>query len=694
MTLKNPIVSIIVPVYNHEAYVEEALSSIFEQTYRPLELIIIDDGSKDKSVQVVEAYLAQHGPNSQIDITFLQQPNQGAHNTINRGLQLAKGDYLTILNSDDYFHIRRFEVIVKKMLQEEAEWSFTRVHAIDETGKTAQRGNWWWTWYERCMLQHDLYPTTGFKLLQDNITVSTGNLFFSRKLFNEVGLFKDLKLAHDYDFAMRALAFGEPLFVREELYFYRLHSNNTAPKVLHLIHQELAEIHREHLVLGALPPKNALAPSCYNWPLTYPLYRRGLSLDNGLISYLEKLPSKESDDAVLDEMPLPAKGNGEKITLISHDLSLSGGPKLLADLAITLKNSGYSPSVISLHDGPMKKQLIAHKISVTVIPSFLAFWNAGHTIKRALKLLFVLGILWFKGGKRFIANTVSSWPIALTASLAFPWKTFNWYIHESCGPEALIPGGLGMKLFRKVVQKNRIGFWFGSAATKSVWEESKVTGNVVYWSGLKASTQNPKKKESIVNILSIGTGEPRKGFQNLVLAFIQLVKEKRIPEQVHLTLVGFIAQIPQMQFFNSDLILKIHEAGLQERVRFISTVQPEQLEELYSQADLYVQPSLMECLPLSLLKAMALGIPVVASAVDGCKEALEHGVSGLLYSPRNILALASCLEEIILDPAKGHSYGKRAQERFNNMFAKEATLENLMDQLSCKNKKFSSTHAL
>src|ERR1700756_4754280 len=97
-------ISVVIPSYNHEKFIARCVDSVLAQTYGDWELIVIDDGSRDSSNEMLAAYAARDSR-----ITHLQQENRGAHATINRGLALAKGDILTILNSDDEFHPNRFE---------------------------------------------------------------------------------------------------------------------------------------------------------------------------------------------------------------------------------------------------------------------------------------------------------------------------------------------------------------------------------------------------------------------------------------------------------------------------------------------------------------------------------------------------------------------------------------------------------
>lgn len=675
------LVSVIIPVYNHEIYVEEALSSVYNQTYPCLEVIIIDDGSKDNSVSKIEEWLKKNQEIVQRRKTiFIKQANQGAHVTINSGLHMAKGHYLTILNSDDYFHLKRIETLVNKLENENGRFAFSRIHTVDQHGQAIPRGHWWLNWYEKSLVQ-TCDPTTGFRFLRHNIAISTGNFFFTKELYLEIGDFRDFKLSHDYDFVMRVMTVSEPLFVDEELYYYRIHSENTTNKVQHLGQVELDEIHRQYLAMTVSPPKNKIAPCHHYWPLTFAYHRRHLGLDRGLTTYLEDIKPEAKNSEPLTAKPLI---NGKKMTLFSHELSLSGGPKLLSDVALSLAKNGFQPKVLALKDGPLRKVLEAEGISVSVIPSYLRFWeNDSSFLRRGFKLFGALLFILLNCRGAFFSNTTSAWPLALTTCFAFPWKSFYWYIHESCGPEALIPGGVGMKLFRKALRENKIQFLFGSKATKELWNECGVKGSTLYWSGINAASSF-EKRESIQNLLSVGSGEPRKGFHTIVEAFIKLVNEERIPKSVTLTLVGFSKTLNQMQNFNSDLILKMVEAGVKDRIRLLTQVDREALNNLYAEADLYIQASQMECLPLSLLEAMSRGIPVISSAVDGCIEAVEPHVSGWLFPARNAKLLANAIEEAIKKPQKSYEYAKNAQASFNKKFAIEATEEKLIKSIKEK----------
>lgn len=102
-----PLITVIVPVYNVEKYLRRCLDSIIGQTYQNLEILCIDDGSIDNSGEICEQYAARDAR-----IKVIHQENQGLSTARNRGLDAAEGEYIAFVDSDDYI----LEDMYKKML--------------------------------------------------------------------------------------------------------------------------------------------------------------------------------------------------------------------------------------------------------------------------------------------------------------------------------------------------------------------------------------------------------------------------------------------------------------------------------------------------------------------------------------------------------------------------------------------------
>ena len=90
-------ISVIIPVYNVEKYLEQCLQSIINQSYKDLEIIIINDGSKDRCEDIIQKYRSQY-----FNIIYIKQENRGISEARNQGLKYATGDYIVFIDSDDY----------------------------------------------------------------------------------------------------------------------------------------------------------------------------------------------------------------------------------------------------------------------------------------------------------------------------------------------------------------------------------------------------------------------------------------------------------------------------------------------------------------------------------------------------------------------------------------------------------------
>lgn len=103
--IENPLVSVIIPVYNVEPYLDKCIETVRNQTYTNLEIILIDDGSKDASGRMCDGYGAQDDR-----IIVIHKENGGQSEARNRGLDIAKGDYITFVDSDDYVDVQMIEL--------------------------------------------------------------------------------------------------------------------------------------------------------------------------------------------------------------------------------------------------------------------------------------------------------------------------------------------------------------------------------------------------------------------------------------------------------------------------------------------------------------------------------------------------------------------------------------------------------
>ncbi len=219
-----PSVSVVIPSYNHADYLGEAIDSVRAQSLADWELVIVDDGSADDSLAIARGY-AERDPRIRVHA----QANAGSHAAMNRGVRLAEGACVAILNSDDRFHPRRLERLLS-VAEAGADLVVTGVRLIDRQGEPIADPEHWWRRMYAGFLEDHAANGAFTALARGNFTVSTSNFFFRRSLFEAVGPFRHLRYVIDWDWAWRALLHAPERFVflaDEALLDYRIHERNT-----------------------------------------------------------------------------------------------------------------------------------------------------------------------------------------------------------------------------------------------------------------------------------------------------------------------------------------------------------------------------------------------------------------------------------------------------------------------------------
>jgi GT2 family glycosyltransferase len=219
-----PTVAVVVPCYNHARFVKRAIESVFSQTYRQIELVVVDDGSTDGSTEIARRTLAD----SPFPCQFVARDNQGATATINEGISLSSAPFINVLNSDDWFSDDRIALMVGHVAASGAQWGFSETAYVDDRDRPLdprldkRAGT-----LSAVAGAASSHATVGFSFLGGNAAISSGNLFFSRAMFQRIGPFSSLRYNHDWEFSLRAVRVAEPKFVPAPTYYYRLHDSNT-----------------------------------------------------------------------------------------------------------------------------------------------------------------------------------------------------------------------------------------------------------------------------------------------------------------------------------------------------------------------------------------------------------------------------------------------------------------------------------
>ncbi len=204
---KNVLVSVVMPSYNVEKYVGEAVESIQSQTLEDFELIVIEDGSTDNTAKVLADYQARD-PRIQV----YRQSNSGVAASINRGCLLANGKYIVLMGADDLSHPKRFEIQV----------DYLEKHpdiGICGTWMCAFEGN------KKTLFQYPTDPDIAKSMLPFQLSVVGGSIMFARAMYLQIGVRnrQNIGATDDYMFVVEYSKHCRISSIPEVLYLYRIH---------------------------------------------------------------------------------------------------------------------------------------------------------------------------------------------------------------------------------------------------------------------------------------------------------------------------------------------------------------------------------------------------------------------------------------------------------------------------------------
>lgn len=220
-----PLVSVIIPAYNHELYIEEALQSVINQTYKNIQLIVINDGSMDGTGTVIDKVIEQ---NASFNIKYINKSNEGICKTLNKGLLLAKGKYVAFLASDDMWTSDRIEKQVYFMEENANIGLVFSDNYFIRLNKVAQvKGTDYKPIIRKCFLNGIQNVNMYEKLLSDDI-IPALTVLIRKECFDKVGGFDNNLKAEDYDMWLRIAKEYPIAFIDEPLAYYRVHDSNAS----------------------------------------------------------------------------------------------------------------------------------------------------------------------------------------------------------------------------------------------------------------------------------------------------------------------------------------------------------------------------------------------------------------------------------------------------------------------------------
>lgn len=200
MDRDQPLVSVIIPAYNHERFVERAIRSVSDQTYEPIELVVVDDGSTDSTLAVIERIHQESGH----DFKVIAKQNGGVASALNAGVAASHGEFLAILASDDWFLPEKIARQIAMFAAQGEALGMAHTNGMEQREDGSPAVN----------LRGSYHPAQGKcfrELVAREVTAIASSVMVRRTVFDEVGGFDAQMVGEDLDFYAAVAAHGHAI---------------------------------------------------------------------------------------------------------------------------------------------------------------------------------------------------------------------------------------------------------------------------------------------------------------------------------------------------------------------------------------------------------------------------------------------------------------------------------------------------
>ncbi|MGL4865840.1 MAG: glycosyltransferase family 2 protein [Cetobacterium sp.] len=211
-------ISVIIPCYNIEEYIENTVKSVLSQTYKNIEIIAIDDGSIDKTLQKLQKLSAEDKR-----LKVYTKKNEGVSKTRNKGLELSTGDYIYFLDGDDTIEVNFFQDAVKKLKNEDVEFVVANYQIINEKNQTLKK-------YDN----KDELRICNLNLLEELFLgkkyINISSIILKKDSIGKIKFLEKLKIGEDIDFIRKVLIenINKKTYIIPKYYFKYLKRQNSA----------------------------------------------------------------------------------------------------------------------------------------------------------------------------------------------------------------------------------------------------------------------------------------------------------------------------------------------------------------------------------------------------------------------------------------------------------------------------------
>ena len=645
-----PRVTIVILTYDKVDLLRNCLESIEKSSYPHKEIVIVTNNVDKRSEMWAYLKTLPHKV-----ITFEAEFDWSAMN--NRAAEVASGDYLLFLNDDTEVKNNDW---IEKLLEyaQQPDVGAVGCRLIRPDRRSQHAGV---TSDPIYIARHQFKDVAGdgyygMTVLSREVSAVTGACMITRtQVFQQLHGF-DTALRHlynDIDYCWRLRDLGYRIVYAATVTLLHHEGGSRYGKVRqgnHRYHNDPSEMQDVQHMFRRCRGKMLNGDPYFN----YNLNNVGIDLFGMTKSFY---PAQQ---------PTSPRG---AILLLSHNLNLEGSTLGLLNIGRYLRQIGYVVTVVSPHDGKLRRRYVENGISVLIIPDLGHLCSRGDEDLRAFMASYDL----------IFANTILMFfVIPFVRARSYPaTPRIVWMIRES--PEIddfCRQMGTGI---------NTLTYCFATAdkvvflckATLDLYvqfntkDNFQVINDSVDWDEYQKLAKSPSLHldKSFFNVLTVGTIYSGKGQDMLVEAALDLLARK--DQNFKFYIVG---KVGNEEFFKK-LKSVIASRQLDDRIIFTGQLNRRDIISYYTECQTFVLPSRRESFPTAVVEAMAAGKPIIATRVFGIMEQLQHNYSGLLIEPDDKSGLVESLLRLLHDPAFAATLSENARREFISRFTLRAMTE-------------------
>ena len=651
----NPKVTIVIPVYNGEQYLKEAIDSALSQTYKNIEVLVVNDGSKDKTDEIAKSYGNK--------IKYIKKDNGGVASALNVALKEMSGEYFSWLSHDDLYLPTKIEKQIKALSTTENKNTIIACN-VDIVSSSLT------------LIRHNKIPDNAKKSMScylafdQTVGLNGCALLVPKKLFDKHGSFnEDLKVTQDYDMWFR-FAINEKFYIIDDNLVLSRQHENQGSKTMKEVHSEVDNLHSRFIsqinVTDFIDYVDGDIDLCKKYYTQY-LFTMNCKKSGiqTLMLYINILRYQGKEK--------------EAIEFINKEIFGNTNPELNSSLLSNLNKNENKPRLIFYNNiwikGGIERVLskifegLASDYDIVFVSTNLNK-KAGYPIPEKIKqiqispnlnqnlshvLLFICILEKadiFIGNQNLDAFFIPTYKLLKESNIkSIACNHYNYFLPFQ------------LNWLQNIAQIRNYYYKFADAVTWTTTSSQMVynciNDNGYYLPNPNSFEVQESKKIHGKNILCVGRFNDLYKRLDLSLKCFKLVLNK-VPDST-LTIVGpydLNMNFPDSKESLKELLdtLKLPE----DKIKFVG--ETSNTLEYYKNSDIFMLTSETEGFGMVLTEAATCGVPSVAFNITGLDDIIINGENGFLVDMLDIESMAEKISEILLDNTKQNKMSEKALE--------------------------------